>query len=662
MMRLRVTLFTLLILLATVACVGRSELADTSQTPGTRTVVASPTRVPSTATPSPTSTDTPSPTATASATATATATATKVPTATSTPTQEPTATPRAQFVIVRTTPTPVPPSPTPVPFAPNVTTWSDPERLPGLLSRAGGYIHHFAVVDQTVWAAVGGDLVGLDMLSGWQPRVLAEMQLPFQPAQLFRVGHYVVGMQERVFGDAFSSAENSSLFIVDVSSAESPTPLALVTNLAKFKLRPGPDHTLFIGNQAHDWFELRPERGLADLFDPIPFDERPRPTSQRNKPIVYNETVQSQLGPAGRRLFVTATENVITAGDVAYYTMPTQTSNVLVAVDISARNAPTLRNYYESFHTNVVGLTEEGLVTGFAGGGPEGGYSLIDLSNIATPKIIDSGNVFNYGGRLRLNGRLYDGEHPGLTIYNIVSPFELEPLVSAESPRAANTVANQLVAYKHPSRELLFLVNGTYQGEERNIEIVDLGNGLQPQFVSQIETREIASIAAHEDILYVQQATVLSRFDISNPAAPVALGDVAVTSLTAPVVRTQSSFKLTPRADGSLIATIATADSLLWLDITDDGQPVEINRLDMPDDCRSESRNAVRASRQPNSTWLLVRFNDCQVQRYDVSDLTNLVLVDVLPFGGAFTIADGMLFLRKHGRLNIYDADVILAR
>ncbi len=655
-----IRLFFLVIVLASAACIGRSESGDTPLVAVASDPVATATNtiVPATTVPSPTPTSTTVPTATPTQRPTATATAT--------PTQAPTATRRSRVSITYTTSTPKPPptaTPVPITFAPSVAPWSAPESLPGLLSRSGGYIHSFTVVDETVWANIGGDLVGLDMLSGWRPRVLAELRLPFTPSRLFRVGNYVVGLEARLFRDEFSSAEPTRLFVVDVTSAETPQPLGIITDLAEIRLRPSLNHTLFLNNRAGSWYELQPERGLANLFEPLPADQIPERVIDDihpKEPIIFNETVKAQLGSTRRRLFVLETDGVIFDDTIAYYNIHTQTSTVLVAVDISEQNAPTLINFFESFNTTVAGLTEQGLVTGFAGGGPEGGYTLLDLSNIAAPTIVDSGFFFNYGARLRLDGLLYAGDHPGLTIYRIVSPFELEPLASAESPRITNSIANQRIAYKHPDRNLLFLVNGTYVGEERNIEIVDLGNGLQPQFVSQIETRDIAGIAAHDDVLYVQQLNVLSRFDISDPAAPVSLGDAIITPIDAPVLRRQSSFRLTPQDDGRLIATVATADALLWLDLTAGAQPVELSRIEMPDACRTERSAAIHFSMQPNSSLMFVGFNHGPTHRYDVSDPTQLILIDELPFGGRFTLGDGLLFVPRNGRLNIYDADIIL--
>ena len=596
---------------------------------------------------------------TLSPTASVISVATNLP-ATSLPTQPPsTATPLPSPMAtvnpsrLTHTPTIAPtPTATPIVFSPTFAEWLAPTELPGLLGRYGGFISAFAVgSDNLVWLQIGQELVGIDMVSNAQLTLVGHTRIPFMAKDLYWIDDFIIGVSDQ-------------LFLVDISEVNSPQVHGIISDLGQFSWQQAQDGALFIRDEGRQWWQLHPKADIVNMFTAV--ESGPTPVSKRHvdnllQTAVTDPDFMVQLGDTGERLFVLAWEEQrVLVDDVIYFIVPTMTSNAFIAVDASDPLALRVINVLESFSPQPVSILANGLVTGFGSGASEGGFTVIDWQQSEAPQLVGTLPIGNQNHVI--DGQfLYMASHPGLFVYDLSNLHDIREIASAESPRAANSIANQLIVYKHPQRPFLFLVNGTYPGEEKNIEIVDLIVRERPQFIGQIETNHIAAIAAHDGILYVLENHALRLFDITKPASPEEVTRYMVTSGDELVVHYQGGLTVDRLPDGRLLATVVTSEALVLLDVGDAESVSEIGRYPIsPEACPPSTDKLPNYTFQRLGSLMYGRVNDCHIQVIDMVEPSQPELLDTLPFSDHFLIADDYLYVEHLGRLELYDLAALM--
>ncbi len=610
------SIITLIIaLLFTVSC-GRDEQSIVS--------------IPSTAEPSPTvptATETTLPALKPSETPTAVS-----PSSTPTSTASPTATATIM------------PTETAVFFNPTFSDFEPFEDLPGLLSRSGGTISALAGNGDIIWAQIGRELVGLNMLDQSGSETVGRMVLPFYAKRLYIFEEFIV-------------AQSDKLFVINVSDPTAPKGEYIISGLGDFSIRQTDEGELFIKDEGNQWWRFYPGEAQEVRF--LIAHEFLQPASTvADEPwfnIAYpSSAFISQLGDVENRLFVLVAEGPpVLVGETVYFWMPTLTSNVLVAADTSNQDNLKVLNVYEPFNTNLVDYFEGQLVTGYVN---SDGPAAVLLVNVENPEMPELMGLMPSGTRpYDINGRqLIVGDHPGISIFDVDNLPNALIVDTVESPRAERQIANQLIVLAHPSRDLAFLVNGTYIGEEKNIELVELQPELK--FVSQIGTEQIFAISAYEDTLYVLEADRLRLFDIQNQAEPKEMEGYLFWEEGQPPVKVLSMTNPYVDENGRFILPILTNAQTLLLDITIPGGIVERGHYNIPKTCDRNGRFTL----QQVDSLMYLHFPQCPIQQIDVANSDAPALLNELPISARFLIADGLLFAENLGRLEIYDLATLL--
>ncbi|MEM7331664.1 MAG: hypothetical protein AAF490_06205 [Chloroflexota bacterium] len=581
-----------------------------------------------------------------------------LPTATSMPTVEPSLMlpPTATQTAVSPTPilthTPLPtatntvtPTATAVPFQPEFINWESPEDLPGLISRSGGGIAGIAGNDEVIWALIGRELVGIDMLAEGGPQVVGTLVVPFYTRTLYAHNQFIIAVTDQIF-------------VIDVSDPTAPKGEYSISGLGEFTLRQNEAGALFVKDSAGEWWRFLPQEHPELRF--LLAEEFPQPASTQALErwlgtAVPNPMFIEQLGDSQNRLFVIDwIGDPILIENTVYFALPTLTSALLIAADGTDRENLQLISVYESFNTTLQAYQSGALITGIGGGdGPAQGYSLIDVQSLETPRLL--GNLPIGSQPFVLDGRyLYMGRHPGVSKFDWLTAPNLAPIETVSSPRSENTIANQRMVVKHPNRDLLLLVNGTHAGEEKNIELVETDPTLN--FVGQIRTNQILAVAAYNDVVYVLEPEQLRLFDIQNRAEAVEIGAYPFIQAGQPPVKVLSMTSIIEDTNGRLSLPILTNQMVLLLDVTEPDALTERGQYLLPNECQTSAPWSI----QQIEFTLYLRFPQCPIQQIDLTHPEAPILLNELPISAPFLIADGVLFAQNLGRLEIYDLQILL--